>query len=73
MELELFELVFSVIFNILHSSDPPPPPHPPFIKGGWSTLSKLMEMRRGNLKIFARSGVGEGGGRQNEGGGLSRN
>ena len=29
MELELFELVFSVVFNILHSSDSPPPPPPP--------------------------------------------
>ena len=34
MELELFELVFSVVFNILHSSDPRPPSPPPTLHKG---------------------------------------
>ena len=65
MELELFELVFSVVFNILHSSDPPPPPSPPptLHKGRLVDSFKIEGNEEGKSENFCQKlggGVGVG-------------
>ena len=52
MELELFELVFSVVFNILHSSDPPLSPPPTLHKGRLVDSFKIDGNEEGTSENF---------------------